>query len=64
MVMEARVSLVIKSHLNDVMAEMEVDPILSYKRLQFVKYLVHMFPNTDTKIDVEAVYNQFELSVR
>ena len=59
--METRVSLVIKSHLNDAMFEMETNPTQAQERLHFVKYLVHMFPNTDTKIDIDVVYKQFKL---
>jgi len=56
-----RVSLLIKSHLNDAMVEMDSNPILSQERLRFVKYLVHMFPDTDTRIDEDIVYKQFKL---
>lgn len=63
--METRVSLVIKSHLNDAMYEMSFNlPGYNHKaqeRLRFVKYLVHMFPNTDKSIDVDIVYQQFKL---
>lgn len=59
-----KVSLVIKSHLNDAMVEMginqEVYQQQAQERLRFVKYLVHMFPDTNTKIDVDAVYEQFK----
>jgi len=65
MVMKTQVSFVIKSHLNDAMIEMETNPTQALKRLQFVKYLVHMYPDTDKKIiDVEVVYTQFELGLR
>lgn len=56
-----RVSLIIKSHLNDAMIEMEINPIQAQKRLEFVKWLVHMFPETDVKIDEEVAYKQFQL---
>ena len=56
-----RVSMIIKSHLNDAMVEMDFNPILAQERLRFVKYLVHMFPDTDEKIDVDVVYKQFKL---
>ena len=56
-----RVSMIIKSHLNDAMIEMDSNPILAQERLRFVKYLVHMFPDTDEKIDVDVVYKQFKL---
>ncbi len=56
-----RVSIIIKSHLSDAMIEMDSNPILAQKRLRFVKYLVHMFPDTYQKIDVDVVYKQFKL---
>jgi hypothetical protein len=56
-----RVSVIIKSHLNDAMVEMDSNPILAQKRLRFVKYLVHMFPDTNTRIDEDIVYQQFKL---
>ena len=58
-----RVSMIIKSHLNDAMVEMDSNPILAQKRLQFVKYLIHMFPDTDTRIDEDIVYQQFKLGL-
>ncbi len=59
--MKVKVSLVIKSHLNDAMLEMGFAPETARERLHFVKYLVHMFPYTDEEIDVDVVYEQFEL---
>jgi hypothetical protein len=56
-----RVSMIIKSHLNDAMIEMDFNPEMAQERLRFAKYLVHMFPDTDTKIDVDVVYKQFKL---
>lgn len=56
-----RVSLIIKSHLNDAMIEMDINPIQAQKRLEFVKWLVHMFPETDVKVDEDVVYKQFKL---
>ena len=58
---KVKVSLVIQSHINDATIEMIHNPELAYNHLHFVQYLVHMFPNTDTIIDVDAVYNQFKL---
>jgi len=64
-VMETRVSLVIKSQLNDAMIEMDIQQEIyqqqSKERLRFVKYLVHMFPDTDVRIDIDEVYKQFKL---
>jgi hypothetical protein len=59
--MKVRVSLVIKSHLNDAMMEIGFSPETAKERLHFIKYLVHMFPYTDEEIDVDVVYEQFEL---
>jgi hypothetical protein len=59
--MKVRVSLVIQSHLNDTMIEIQYNPELAQSRLEFVKYLVHMFPYTDEEIDVDVVYEQFKL---
>jgi hypothetical protein len=58
-----RVSMIIQSLLNDAMIEMDSNPTLAQKRLQFVKYLVHMFPDTDTRIDEDIVYQQFKLGL-
>ena len=63
-----RVSLAIKSHLSDAMIEMgiqkEVYQQQAQERLRFIKYLVHMFPNTNVEIDVNEVYEQFTLGDR
>ena len=59
--MNTRVSLIIKSQLNDAMVEMSTNQEQSQERLRFVKYLVHMFPDTDTRIDEEVVFTQFKL---
>lgn len=63
--METKVSLVIKSHLSDAIEEMSWNLAgfnhSATERLRFVKYLVHMFPDTDTTIDVDVVYEQFKL---
>ena len=56
-----KVSLLIKSHLNDAMIEMESTPTQAQERLKFVKWMVHMFPNTDVKVDSDKVYKQFKL---
>ena len=58
---ETPVSLVIKSHLNDAMIEIQYNPELAQSRLEFVKYLVHRFPDTTVKIDADEVYKQFKL---
>lgn len=61
---DVRVSLVIKSHLNDAMIEMNIPQLQeqAQERLDFVKYLVHMFPNTNLKVDIKKVYKEFKAS--
>ena len=62
--METRVSMIIQSHLSDALIEMTPkgwDPMQVQERLRFVKYLIHMFPDTNQKIDVDVVYEQFKL---
>lgn len=58
-----RVSLAIKSQLNDAMIEVQHPNTMEVgqERLRFVKYLVHMFPDTDVKADMDAAYRQFTL---
>ena len=58
-----RISIIIHSMLNDAM--IEVNDLKSMEtaqeRLRFVKYLVHMFPDTTTGVDIDTVYEQFKL---
>jgi hypothetical protein len=60
---KVRVSLVIKSMLNDAMIEVNHPKFMdqAQERLRFVMYLVHMFPDTDKEMDVDIVYKQFKL---
>ena len=57
---QVKVSLVIKSHLNDAMMEMSSNPESADHRLRFVQYLVHFYPDTNQRIIPEFVYSQFE----
>jgi hypothetical protein len=56
-----RVSLLIKSHLNDAMIEMSINQDQAQERLEFVKWMVHMFPDTNVRVDADVVYKQFKL---
>ena len=60
---KVRISLVIKSNLSDAMIEANHPKFMdqAQERLRFVMYLVHMFPDTDKKMDVDIVYKQFKL---
>jgi hypothetical protein len=54
--------IVIQSHLSDAMIEMYTDSRgNASERLQFVKYLISRFPDTNEEIDVDAVYEEFTL---
>ena len=59
---DVRVSLAIKSHLNDVMIEMNIPQLQeqAQERLDFVKYLVHLFPDTDVRVDIRKIYKEFK----
>jgi hypothetical protein len=59
---DVRVSLAIKSHLNDAMIEMNIPQLQdqAQERLDFVKYLVHVFPNTNVRVDIKKVYKEFK----
>ncbi len=64
-----RVSLAIQSHLSDAIIEaqcLQSQRLMeqAQERLRFVKYLVHMFPDTDVQIDADEVYEQFKLGDR
>ena len=61
-IMIIKISLVIKSHLNDVMIEVRHPKFMdqAQERLRFVKYLVHHYPNTNQDILVDFVYEQFK----
>jgi hypothetical protein len=56
-----KVSLVIQSNLNDAMIEMGSNLTQTQERLKFVKWMIHMFPDTNVRVDVDVVYKQFKL---
>ena len=56
-----KVSLVIQSNLNDAMIEMGSNLTQAQERLEFVKWMIHMFPDTNVRVDVDVVYKQFKL---
>ena len=58
---KVRVSLLIQSNLSDVLLEMQFHPHVASNRLEFVKWLVHMFPDTSVRVDSHVVYQQFQL---
>jgi hypothetical protein len=40
---------------------MEIMPIQAEERLRFVKWMIHTFPDTNVRVDVDVVYKQFKL---
>lgn len=57
--MEIKVSIAIQSHLNDAMAEMNRDNNLATLRLKFVKWLIHHYPDTTKRVDIDAEWALF-----
>jgi len=59
-----KVSMIIRSNLNDACVEMNTEMggdavnLIKY-RLNFVRYLVNMYPDTNVRIDSEKVFQKF-----
>jgi hypothetical protein len=52
---QVKLSMVIKSHLSDVDYEMEVFPVLAAKRINFVKMLLHKWPDTNVRVSEDEL---------
>jgi accessory colonization factor AcfC len=50
-----RVSIAIQSHLSDAMMEMSFNPEQAERRIQFVKWLVNIYPDTNSYVDEDAL---------
>ena len=57
--MELKVSTIIQSHLNDAKIEISFNPELAETRLNFVKYLIFNFPDTNHEINPRAEFKKF-----
>ena len=57
--MEAKVSMIIQSHLNDAALEMSFNPELAAIRINFACFLVHTYPDTSVRIDAQSVYENW-----
>jgi hypothetical protein len=57
---QVKLSMVIKSHLSDAEYEVEIFPLLSAKRINFVKMLLHKYPDTDVRIDENELNKLWE----
>ena len=53
--MEIKISMVIQSHLSDAMIEISFNPEQAERRIQFVKWLVNIYPDTNSYVDEDAL---------
>ena len=53
--MEIKISMVIQSHLSDAQLEIDSNPEQAGNRIKFVKWLVHMFPDTQEQVTEEQL---------
>ena len=49
------ISLIINSHLNDAKIEANINPVLAIKRIQFVQQVLSLYPDTNTRLDIEEL---------
>ena len=54
-----RVAIAIQSHLSDACLEMSEFPQMSRDRIQFVKRLVMMYPDTKTEVSIDHLNELF-----
>lgn len=57
--MTLKVKMVIMSHLSDAQHLMESDTVEANLRINFAKFLILKFPNTDVEINPESEWEQF-----
>ena len=57
--MESKVSIIIQSHLSDASLEMSFNPELALIRINFVKFLIHTYPNLEVEINPHTVYKNW-----
>jgi hypothetical protein len=57
---QVKLSMVIKSHLSDAEYETEVFPVLAAKRINFVKMLLHKYPDTNVRIGEDELNKLWE----
>ena len=49
------ISLIINSHLNDARIETTINPELAAKRIQFVQKVLSLYPDTNSRLDIEEL---------
>ena len=52
-----KLSIAIQSHLSDAAFEMSFNPEMAENRIQFVKTLINLYPNTNVEVE-EAELNK------
>jgi len=57
--MKVKVSMIILSHLSDIQEDLTRYPNNSNTRINFVKYLVLNYKDTNTEVDPYVVYKEF-----
>jgi len=55
--MTIRVSIAIQSHLSDAANEINFNPEQANRRIQFVKWLVMLFPDTSMQVEESELYD-------
>ena len=57
---QVKLSLIVRSHLNDVMVQIAVgDKDKASQRIRFVSWLTYSNPDLTVKVDGDALWNQF-----
>lgn len=57
--MESKVSMIIQSHLSDAALEMFFNPNQAELRINFVKFLIHTYPDTSVRINPHPIYKKW-----
>ena len=52
---QVKLLMVIKSHLSDAEYEVEIFPVLAAKRINFVKMLLHKYPDTNVRVSEDEL---------
>jgi hypothetical protein len=58
--MKTKVKIIMMSHLSDLQEGASLPPVIYNDKINFVKWLLIKFPNTDEEIDVEKEYELFQ----
>ena len=50
-----KVRVIVKSHLNEALVDMECNPYMAERRIKFVKFLTDKYPDLNVKVDDEEI---------